>query len=93
MKNKVLTQEQIDYRKDLLIKRVSRIKRSKSPPPLMPITEEDKISNCLYYMDNCVYWINEYIVGNVDKKKLLEAVLAIQSNGKKLEMLLKSEPH
>lgn len=44
-------------------------------------------------MDNCVYWINEYIVGNVDKKKLLEAVLAIQSNGKKLEMLLKSEPH
>jgi len=86
-KKKILTQEQIDYRKNLFKKSISPIKQSDSAPSAA-LTDDDKISQCFYYLNNCVFWINEYIDGNIDKNKLLETALAIQNNGKKLEKLM-----
>lgn len=56
--------------------------------PDVVLTDDDKINKCFYYLNNCVFWINEYIEGRVDKKQLLETAKAIQGNAKKLEILL-----
>jgi len=84
---KQLTQEQIDFRKSILRGRVSSVKKAEKPVHFQ-LTEDEKIQQCFYYLNNCVYWVNEYIEGRVDKNRLLETSTALQGNAKKLELLL-----
>ena len=94
----VLTQEQIDWRNSILRGKIESIKKvDKLPevvhtpkeeiPPI--ITKEDEILKCFFYLNNCVFWVNEYIDGIVDKKRLLETAIAMQGNAKKLELVLR----
>lgn len=84
---KQLTQEQIDWRNSILRGKVDKVKIEVKPPEFA-LTEDDKLRQCFYYMNNCVYWVNRYIDGDLDKKRLLETVKAIQVNAKNLETIL-----
>lgn len=84
-----LTQEQIDWRNSILRKKISTVKKAEVKPQVI-LTDEDKIRKCFFFLNNCVFWINEYIDGMVDKKRLLETAIALQSNGRDLEKLLRS---
>jgi hypothetical protein len=83
---KQLTQEQIDYRNNILRGKVKQIKKTEERVEI--VTDEDKIRQCFFYLNNCVFWINEYIDGNESKERLLLTAQAIQGNAKKLEQLL-----
>jgi hypothetical protein len=87
-RKKQLTQEQIDWRNSILRGKVkSIIKAEKMPDNIL--SNDDKIKQCFYYLNNCVYWLNEYIEGRVDKSELLKTAQAIQGNAKKLELLIR----
>lgn len=88
-RKKVLTKEQNDFRNSILRGKVRGL--SKSDPPVQPIlTDEEKIMQHFFYINNCVYWINEYIDGRRDKNRLLETAIALQGNAKKLEETIKN---
>lgn len=87
-RKKQLTQEQIDWRNSILRGKVQSVVKAEKMPDVF-LSNDDKINTCFYYLNNCVFWVNEYIEGRVDKKRLLETAIAIQGNAKKLENLLK----
>lgn len=88
---KQLTQEQIDFRNGILRSRVKPIKKTDNPATVL--SNEDKIRQSFFYLNNCIYWINEYIDGRIGKDRLLETARAIQGNAKKLEeTILKLKP-
>lgn len=82
-----LTQDQIDWRNSILRGKVKSVIKAEKEPEAV-LSNDDQIRKCFYYLNNCVFWVNEYIEGRVDKKRLLETAKAIQGNAKKLEMLL-----
>ena len=81
-----LTQEQIDWRNRILKRKRDSVVQSEIITK--PVLSDDKIKKCLYYINNCVFWVNEYIDGKVDKDRLLETAKALQGNAKDLELLL-----
>lgn len=85
-RKKQLTQDQIDFRNSILRGEVTPVKIIE--PVKIILSDEDKIRQNFYYLNNCIYWINEYIYGRVDKSQLLKTAKALQENAKKLEMLL-----
>lgn len=89
-KNYTLTQEQINFRKSILRGRVSSIKKAEVKPEAQVLTHEEEIQTCFYYINNCVFWINEYIDGNPSetKERLLKTAQSLQMMGKRLEKLL-----
>jgi hypothetical protein len=92
-----LTKEQIDFRNSILRGKINRVKNAeKNPGQPEPnqekefvLTKDDEIRKCFFYLNNCVFWLNEYIDGKGDKARLLETAIAIQHNAVKLEELLK----
>ena len=85
-----LTQEQIDWRNSILRTKMRSVKKAEIIP-IQDISREDKIRKCFYFLNNCVYWINEYIDGNIDEDRLLKTAKAIQGNARDLENILKTE--
>lgn len=85
---KQLTQEQIDWRNSILRVKVNSVVKSEKMPDVV-LSDEDKIRKCFFYLNNCVFWVNEYIEGRVDKSRLLETAKALQGNAKNLELLLR----
>jgi hypothetical protein len=92
-----LTKEQIDFRNSVLRGKVSRVKNAEKNPgqpelnqekePVL--TKEDEIRKCFFYLNNCIFWVNEYIDGKENEERLLETARSIILNALKLEELLK----
>lgn len=90
IKKTKLTFAQIEYRNSLLKGKVDSVKAAEKIPDLKPaLTNDEEIGKCFYYLNNCVYWVNQYIDGRVNKQRLLETARAMQENARKLELLLK----
>ncbi len=87
-RKKGLTQAQIEWRQSILKGRINSVKKAAAPVERV-LTDEDKINQCFYYLDNCVFWANEYIDGRVDKIKLLSVAKYLQENGRSLELILR----
>lgn len=87
-RKKQLTQEQIDWRNSILRGKVKSVVKAEKMPDVI-LSDDDKIRKCFYYLNNCVFWVNEYIEGRVDKARLLETAKALQGNAKNLELLLR----
>jgi len=85
-KKKQLTQAQIDYRNSILRSKVQAVKKADEPVKQV-LSDDDKIRQCFYYLNNCVFWVNEYIGGNSDKLQLLKTAQAMQVNAQVLELL------
>ena len=88
-RKKQLTQEQIDWRNSILRGRVKSVLITEKPDVIF--NDDDQIRKCFYYLNNCVFWVNEYIENRVDKSRLLETAKALQFNAKKLEILLETK--
>lgn len=86
-RRKKLTQEQIDWRNSILKGKVASVRKAKKIPNTI-LTDDDKIRKCFFYLNNCVFWVNEYIEGRSTKLRLLEIAKALQGNAKDLELLL-----
>lgn len=86
-RKKQLTQEQIDWRNSILRGKVKPIIKSEKMLDVI-VTIDDKINNNVYYLNNGIFWINEYLEGRADKKRLLHTAKAMQENAKELEKLL-----
>lgn len=68
-----LTEEQISYREKVL-KIKAKIKKEKPlPRPSIAITR-------VQYMNNCMYWINEFEAGRNDKAEFIKAVNALHNH-------------
>ena len=85
---KQLTQKQIDWRNSILIGKVKSVVKAEKMPAIV-LSDDDKIKECFYYFNNCVFWVNEYIEGRADKNRLLETAKGFQENAKTLELLLR----
>lgn len=92
---KELTQEQIDFRNSILKRKINSVKVVKKFGLLDTVpkvlTPEDELQKCFWYMDNCVYWLNQYIEGRESMTRLLETAIAIQGNAKKMEQIIKQK--
>lgn len=88
-RTKQLTQEQIDWRNSILRGKIKQINIEQ--PLKQDDPDADKIRQCFYYLNNCVYWINKYINGGVDKKSLLEISRAMKEHATNLERILLSK--
>lgn len=84
---KPLTQEQIDWRNSILRGKVKPIIKAEVLPEKI-LSNEDLINKNFYYLNNGIFWINEYIEGRADKNRLLHTARALQENAKELEKLL-----
>ena len=89
-KKKQLTQAHIDWRNAILRGKVTRIKKADEPIEV-PVSSVDEINRCFYYLNNCVFWINEYIDGRVNNTRLLTTAQAIKETAIKLETILKTD--
>lgn len=86
---KALTQEQIDFRRAILRGRLSGVKNASKSKEIESITtKEDKLCNCFYYLNNCIFWVNRYIDKEIDDKRLLETAEAIRQIGEKIKSIL-----
>ena len=63
----VLTNDQIEFRQKILNK---KIKVKKERPLPTPPKEPTRID----YMNNCVFWVNEYAAGRTDEARFKKAV-------------------
>lgn len=81
MKVRVYTKEQQEYRDSILNKRVLNFKYNKKPKP-KEVIEVSKprgsIEYKLYYMNNCIFWINEYREGRCDLVKVMTAIESLK---------------
>lgn len=82
---KALTREQIEWRDSILRRRVIHVNKAAELTKATLLNDEDKLRRHFYYLNNCVFWVNEYIDGKVDKKRLLETALAMKLNAANLE--------
>lgn len=83
----ILTQEQIDWRNSILRGKVKSVSKAEKMPDFV-LSDDDKLKKSFYYLNNCVFWVNEYIEGRIDKLRLLETAKALQGNAKDIELLL-----
>lgn len=81
------SESEIEWRDAILRRNADPVKLPPETQPLI-LTHEDEIKRCFYYINNCVYWINQYIDGNVDKANLLKTAQSIELMGKKLQNVL-----
>lgn len=61
-RKKQLTQEQIDWRNSVLRGKIKSIVKAEKMPDVI-LTDDDKINTCFYYLNNCIFWINEWVIG------------------------------
>jgi len=93
-KQRFYTKEQQEWRDSILgkNKRIDKIRKVSVPVKSdLPKSIEQKILENFYYMNNCVYWLNEYLAGNTTKERLRETALAMQKNATDLAILLTQE--
>ncbi len=69
-----LTDEQIAYRNSIL--------RKARKNKVVPVQE---IMHYTKYINNCIYWINEYYAARASKGKALSAINSMQSELQKLK--------
>lgn len=86
-RKKWLTQEQIDFRNSILRGKIKEVKVVENIPVSI-LSYEDKFRQCFYYTNNCIYWLNEFIDGRIDKTRLLHVAKSLQLNGRQLELLI-----
>ena len=83
------TPEQLEWRDAILKKKkVQRIEVPLINSISNPNTTEEKIFDCFYYMNNCVFWINEFLNRRADRKKLLSVSKSLQALAADLEKIL-----
>ena len=76
---KELTDKQKQYRAILLNDKVAEIKIE------LPDKEFNEI---FFHINNNIFWINEFIAGRIDNKKLLGIAIALEVNAEDLKGLL-----
>lgn len=74
-----LTDEQKKYRSSLLIK----VRKNK----VKPINE---IIHHTTYINNCIYWINEFYKGEATKEKALSSITALKEHLDKISKEIRS---
>lgn len=80
------TQEQIDFRNRVLRRSINQL--NKKYPFSPNLIQEDLIKQQFYYIDNCIFWINEFINGRVSKDNLLSTADSLIIAGNNLKNIL-----
>lgn len=78
-----LTAEQIDFRNKIL-KIKPKPKKEKPLPPPPKVTTRNE------YMNNCMWWINEFEAGRTEKDRFIQAVNSLHNHC--IEILRENTP-
>jgi len=71
-------------------KKRAKNKRHEYVDPVLSMTQEEKY---LYYINNCIWWVNEYKEGRSNLKKLQEVSAALYQQTTKLLTLKSKEEY
>lgn len=86
----ILTDEQLKYR-ECLKRKIDKINVKILQPKIEPdLTLEDIIGNKFYYLNNCIFWINEFQEGRVDMNRLYQTLDAIHEHVVELKKAIKN---
>jgi len=90
-KYKNITKEQQEWRNSILNKK-KQVKDfiAESVIRQVLVTEEtdDKIIDKLYYLTNCIFWIEEYRAKRTTKERCILAIKSIGNLSKELEIIV-----
>jgi hypothetical protein len=82
-----LTQEQIDFRNSILRKKIITIKNVDKEPRVI-LTPDDEIKKWLWYINNCIFWINQYQDGKMERYLLKNTMQSLKYNAEKIEAII-----